>query len=111
MYVTGGPPDVGAEIVTVDEVVDVTIAEGAPGVPGAATGVTALEAAEAPEVPMELVAVEVKVYDVPLVNPDTVHDSGEAEDTSVQVAPPGAAVTVYESAAPPDEGATTVTTA
>lgn len=101
----------GAVIVTVDEVVDVTTAVGAPGAPGAAMGVTAVEAAEAAEVPIVLVAVEVKVYAVPLVRPVTVHDSGEAEDSSVQVAPPGDAVTVYESAAPPDDGATTVTTA
>jgi hypothetical protein len=43
---------------------------------------------------------------VPLVNPVIVHDA--AGETTVQVAPPGDAVTVYEVGDPPDDGATTV---
>ncbi|MNN15287.1 hypothetical protein D3C81_1283890 [compost metagenome] len=56
----------------------------------AAPGVTALEAPEAAPVPVLLVAVTVKVYDTPLVNP--VKMIGEI--APVPVAPPGLAVTV-----------------
>jgi hypothetical protein len=53
-------------------------------------GVTALEAVEATPVPAELVAVTVKVYAVPLVNPVTVI----GEELPVPVIPPGLDVTV-----------------
>jgi hypothetical protein len=43
---------------------------------------------------------------VPLVNPVIVQEV--AGETTVQVAPPGEAVTVYEVGVPPEEGATTV---
>jgi hypothetical protein len=55
-----------------------------------AWGVTALEAAEAGPVPMAFVAVTVKVYDVPLVNPVIVMGL----DEPVAVRPPGDEVTV-----------------
>lgn len=44
------------------------------GVPGKAAGVAGADAAEAGPVPMALVAVTVKVYDIPLVSPVTVHE-------------------------------------
>lgn len=78
--------------VTVAEVDEVTTAVGVPGVPGTAIGVTALLAALAPDVPAEFVAVEVKVYAVPLVRPLTVQEV--AGTVTVQVRPPGAEVTV-----------------
>ena len=53
-------------------------------------GVTALEAVEATPVPAELVAVTVKVYGVPLVNPLTVI----GEELPDDVIPPGLDVTV-----------------
>jgi hypothetical protein len=71
-------------------------------------GVTADEDDEAVEVPAELVAVAVKVYAVPFVRPVTAHEP-EAPVT-VQVAPPGDAVTWYEVGVPP-EPADTVTAA
>ena len=69
------------------------------GAPGAiAARVTADDALEAAPVPTELVAVTVKVYAVPLVNPVTVI----GEDVPVAVMPPGEEVTVYPAiAAPP----------
>lgn len=91
-YDAGVPPVDGGVIVTVDEVVEVTTAVGVPGVPGAARGVTAAEATDAGDVPALFVAVDVNVYDVPLVSPETVQ-LPEAPLT-VHVAPPGEAVTV-----------------
>ena len=69
------------------------------GAPGAiAAGVTADDALEAVPVPMELVAVTVKVYAVPLVSPVTVI----GDEAPVAVRPPGEEVTVYPViAAPP----------
>jgi hypothetical protein len=56
-------------------------------------GVTELEAADAlADVPAVFVAVVVKVYAVPFVNPVTVQDP--LAPVTVQVAPPGDAVTV-----------------
>lgn len=65
-----------------------------PGAPGAiaAEGVTALDADEAADVPMPLVAVDVKVYGVPEVSDGTTHEV--AGTVTVQIEPPGAAVTV-----------------
>ena len=62
--------------------VQLTVADALPrlavtpvGASGTATGVTAFDAADAVPVPALLVAVTVKVYDVPLVSPVTVVDS------------------------------------
>ena len=75
-----------------------------PGSAGAvgttAAGVTAAEAADAGDVPVAFVAVAVNVYAVPLVRPSNVQGPPAAPAT-VQVAPPGLAVTVNVSAAPP----------
>jgi hypothetical protein len=49
-----------------------TVAVPIVGAPGTVAGVTLLEAADAAPVPTPLVAVTVKVYGVPLVNPLTV---------------------------------------
>ena len=75
------------------------VAEILVGTPGAiAAGVTADDALEAVPVPMELVAVTVKVYAVPLVSPVTVI----GDEAPVAVRPPGEEVTVYPViAAPP----------
>ena len=43
------------------------------GAPGTVAGITAEEAVDAALVPTLFVAVTVKVYEVPLVRPDTVH--------------------------------------
>jgi hypothetical protein len=73
-------------------------------------GVTELEAADAlADVPAVFVAVVVNVYAVPFVNPVTVQDP--LAPVTVQVAPPGDAVTVYEVGVPPEVGALTVTVA
>lgn len=74
------------------DVEEVTVASGWPGVPGGARGVTAALAALTPEVPAPLVAVEVKVYAVPLVIPLTMQEV--AGTVTVHVRPPGAEVTV-----------------
>jgi hypothetical protein len=60
------------------------------GAPGTAAGVTELLVPDEELVPTTLVAVTVKVYDTPLVNPVTV--IGEAPP--VPVKPPGLEVTV-----------------
>jgi hypothetical protein len=62
-------------------------------VPGAViVGLTELDAAEPLEVPVALVAVAENVYAEPLVRPVTVHEP--AAPVTVQVFPPGDAVTV-----------------
>ena len=60
------------------------------GAPGTVAGVTLLEAAEGAPAPTLLVAVAVKVYDVPLVSPLTVMGL----EAPVPVNPPGLEVTV-----------------
>ena len=60
------------------------------GAPGTVARVTLLEGAEAGPVPAALVAVTVKVYAVPLVNPVTV--TGDAAPEALM--PPGFEVTV-----------------
>jgi hypothetical protein len=60
------------------------------GAPGTVAGVTLLEAAEDEPVPTPLVAVTVKVYGVPLVNPLTMRGLAPPET----VWPPGVEVTV-----------------
>lgn len=96
VYVAGVPPE-PAETVTVACPLPAT-ALGVPGAPGA-PGLTADEALEAPEVPAPLVAVAVNVYEVPSVRPVT--SQLVRGEVTVQVAPPGPAVTVYEVGVPP----------
>lgn len=84
------PPEEGATTETVAEPGPET-AVGVPGVPGAAS-VTEVEAPEAPDVPPTFVAVDVNVYEPPLVSPETTQLV--AGTTTVQVSPPGLAVTV-----------------
>jgi hypothetical protein len=67
-------------------------AEAPVGPPGTVAGVTAVEGSDAAPVPTALVAVTVKVYDVPLVRPLTVQD---VAPVVVQVLLPGDEVTVY----------------
>ncbi len=62
------------------------------GAPGTVAGVTAAEGSDAAPVATAFVAVTVKVYGVPLVSDETVHDSGPV--VHVQVFPPGDEVTV-----------------
>ena len=76
------------------------------GASGFPAGVTDDEADVALEVPVELVAVALKVYTVPFVNGEIEHDGFGA--ITVQVAPPGDAVTTYEAGAPPPAFAATV---
>jgi hypothetical protein len=67
-------------------------AGGATGAAGA-DGVTGLDAVDvSTDVPLMFIALEVKVYAVPLVNPDTVQEP--LAPVTVQVALPGEAVTV-----------------
>ena len=82
---------------------------GTGGAEVAAVGLTALEAAEADDVPALLVAVEVKVYELPFVKPVTAQEV--AGTVTVQVAPPGEAVTVYEVGVSPLPGGLIVTVA
>ena len=67
------------------------------GAPGIVAGVAADDAALAAPVPTAFVAVTVKVYAVPLVNPVTT--SGLL--LPLAVAPPGEAITVYPVTADP----------
>ena len=60
------------------------------GAPGVVYGVTALEAEDAVPIPAAFVAVTVKVYDVPGVNPVTL----QVSDAVVHVSEPGVEVTV-----------------
>jgi hypothetical protein len=76
---------------------------------GMSSGVTAVDATEADDVPSALMLCVVNVYAVPLVKFETVQEP-EAPVT-VQVSPPGDAVTKYEVGVPPDNGALTVTIA
>ena len=63
------------------------------GAPGTVAGVTGADGSEAAPVPTPLVAVTVKVYEVPLVRPLTVQESGPLDQ--VQVLESGEDVTVY----------------
>jgi hypothetical protein len=67
-----------------------TVAVPMVGAPGTVAGVTLLEAADAAPVPTALVAVTVKAYGVPFVNPLTVRGLLPP----VAVTPPGLEVTV-----------------
>jgi hypothetical protein len=101
----------GAVKLIVADVAEATAAVTAVGAPGGlmATGITAALAALAGPVPTEVVAVTVKVYEVPLVRPVTL--TGEV--APVPVNPPGEDVTVYEviGAEPELAGAVNVTVA
>jgi len=79
---------------------------GIPGLPGmAANGVVAgLDAGDGAEVPSALVAVAVNVYGEPLDNPVTTQDP--ADPVTVQVLPPGLAVTVNDVGTGPAPAAT-----
>ena len=79
------------------------------GAPGGPDGVTVFDEADDGPGPVQLVAVTVNEYAVPLVSPVTVH----GEDAQVAVMPPGDEVTVYPViGAPPFEaGAVKVTLA
>ena len=63
------------------------------GAPGTVRGVTAADGVDAAEAPIGFVALTVKVYPVPLLSPDTVHEVVGA--VAVHVLPPGLVVTVY----------------
>jgi hypothetical protein len=69
---------------------------------GALAGVALSEAVEDADVPVAFVAVDVNVYEVPLLNPVIVQEP--LDPVTVQVAPPGDAVIVYEVGTPPDVG-------
>jgi hypothetical protein len=69
---------------------------------GALAGVALNEATDDADVPVAFVAVEVNVYEVPLLKPVIVQEP--LDPLTVQVAPPGDAVTVYEVGTPPDVG-------
>jgi hypothetical protein len=62
------------------------------GAPGTVAGIAAAEAADAEDVPEGFVAVTLKVYEVPLVRPVTMH---VVAPDAVQVLFPGVEVTVY----------------
>lgn len=81
------------------------------GADGTVFGVTEDDGEDGADVPAPLVAVAVKVYAVPFVNPLTTHEV--AGEVTVHVAPPGDAVTVYDVIGDPPllAGATTVTLA
>jgi len=81
------------------------------GADAAATGVTALDPTDAADTPSAFVAVTVKVYGTPFVNPAIVHVRGPVVHT--QAAPPGLAVAVYDAIVtrPASTGATHDTTA
>jgi hypothetical protein len=69
------------------------------GAPGGPTGVTELELPEGVEAPAALLATTVNEYEEPLLSPDTVQLVDPTG--TLQVAPPGEAVTVYPVIAEP----------
>jgi hypothetical protein len=82
--------DTGAAHETTDWALALDVAVTPVGAPGAVAGVAGADAEEAMLVPAELVAVTVKVYEVPLDRPVTVQLVEPVE----QVNPPGDEVTV-----------------
>ena len=76
---------------------------------GIASGTTAADATEKDDLPFVLMLCEVKVYEVPFVKFETVHDPDEP--VTVQVSPPGDAVIKYEVTVPNGDGGFTVTIA
>jgi hypothetical protein len=84
-------------VVASTEVALVDVSDG-----GALAGVVLNDAIEDADVPVAFVAVDVNVYEVPLLKPVIVHEP--LDPVTVQVAPPGEAVTVYEVGTPPDVG-------
>jgi hypothetical protein len=116
VYDVGASPDVGALTVIVALSSPATTVA-VPGIPGLASvalaGVAVFDSAVmgsdfalAVELPAAFVAIAVNVYAVPAVNPSIVQEP-DAPST-VQVLPPGDAVTVYDVGALPDVGAVTV---
>ena len=97
VYEAGVPPVPLSVTVTVAWPLPAT-AVGVLGIAGA-PGLTDADTEDALEVPLPFVAVAVKVYALPSVSPDTAQDV--AGGVTVHVAPPGAAVTVYEVGVPP----------
>ena len=90
---TAAPPLLaGAAHDTTDDAFAAPVALTAVGAPGTVDGVTAADADEAEPVPLAFVAVTVNVYEVPFVNPATVHEVVAV----VHVNEPGEDVTVYE---------------
>jgi hypothetical protein len=75
---------------------------------GIASGTTAADATEDDDEPKEFILFVVNVYEVPLVKFETVHEPDEP--VTVQVSPPGDAVTKYEDTVP-EVGGLTVTIA
>jgi hypothetical protein len=89
---TGAPPsELGAIQVIVERPDSAAVATAPVGSPGTVEGTAAFDASEAAPVPALLVAVTVNVYEVPLVSPLRTQ---VVRVVAVQVAPPGAAVTV-----------------
>ena len=76
---------------------------------GIASGTTAADATEEEDKPLVFMLCVVKVYEVPFVKFETVHEP-EAPVT-VQVSPPGDAVIKYEVTVPRGDGGLTVTIA
>ena len=115
VYESAAPPDDGGTTVTVACPSPTTTVVGAPGGPGAmvADGVTEADASDASDVPAPFVAVEVNVYEVPGVNPDTTHDVAGAVTVHVPAArlPASNAVTRYELGVPPPVAGVIVTVA
>jgi len=89
--VTAAPPLLaGAVHDTTDDAFAAPVALTAVGAPGTVEGTTAADALEAAPVPEAFVAVTLNVYDVPFVNPATVHEVVAV----VHVNEPGEDVTV-----------------
>jgi hypothetical protein len=88
------PVELGAvhEIVPAKRVPEPAVKVTAVGAPGTLGVVKLALADEAGELPTELVAITLKVYDVPAVSPVTLQEF--AEPLALQVAPPGLAITV-----------------
>ena len=91
--VTAAPPLLVGDLhETVEEPLALEVAVICVGAPGTVDGVAAGDGVEEEEVPDTLVAVTLKVYEVPLVRPVMVHES--VGSVPVQVKPPGVDVTV-----------------
>ena len=76
---------------------------------GIASGTTAADATDDDDEPKVFMLFVVNVYEVPFVRLETVHDPDEP--VTVQVSPPGDAVTKYEVTVPKGDGGVTVTIA
>jgi hypothetical protein len=99
LYEVIAPPPVAAGAVQVTVTCPLPAVAVTPvGAPGGADGVTAVDAADAGPVPVELAAVTVNVYEVPLASPVTV---AEVAVAAALTAAPLDAVTVYPVIADP----------